>query len=56
MQTFKEWYDNPLANAAITFLEPFPIGLAVTLISAAVLRRRDPAARARPRDTRTQLI
>jgi hypothetical protein len=40
MQTFKQLYDRPLVNAAITFVEPFPIGLVVTLISAAVLRRR----------------
>jgi len=40
MQSFKEMYDNPLMNAAITFLEPFPIGLGVTLVSAAVLRKK----------------
>ena len=33
-------YENPLFNAGITFLEPFPIGLAVTLLSAAVLRKK----------------
>jgi hypothetical protein len=31
---------NPLINAALTFTEPFPVGLLVTLISAAVLRTR----------------
>ena len=36
MQSFSTMYKNPLTNAAITFLEPFPIGLVVTLISAAV--------------------
>src|SRR4029077_7752704 len=36
----KELYENPLFNAAITFIEPFPIGLVITLISAAVLRRK----------------
>ena len=30
-------YDNPLINAAFTFVEPFPVGLLVTAISAAVL-------------------
>ena len=40
MQSFKEMYDKPLMNVALTFLEPFPIGLAVTLISATVLRRK----------------
>ena len=34
--------ENPLTNAAVSFLEPFPVGLLVTLISAAVLRRRSP--------------
>jgi Protein of unknown function (DUF4199) len=50
MQTFKEMYDRPLINAAITFLEPFPIGLVVSALSAAVLRkkREQGAAAARP--------
>lgn len=39
MQQFKQMYDRPLVNAAITLVEPFPIGFVVTLISAAVLRR-----------------
>jgi hypothetical protein len=42
MESFKKLYDKPLFNAAVTFLEPFPIGLVVTLVSAAVLRKRDP--------------
>ena len=33
-------YDNPFINAAITFTEPFPMGLIVTLISAAILRKK----------------
>ena len=40
MRSFKEAYDNPLTNAAYTFIEPFPVGFLVTVISAAVLRRR----------------
>jgi hypothetical protein len=40
LKEYKQMYDNPLVNAAITFIEPFPIGLLVTLISAAVLRAR----------------
>ena len=40
MAEFKRIYDNPLTNAAVTFLEPFPIGLLVALISAGVLRRK----------------
>ena len=40
--------DRPLTNAALTFLEPLPIGLLASLISAAVLRRKGalPAAAA----------
>ena len=38
LKKYKELYENPLFNAAITFIEPFPIGLVITLISAAVLR------------------
>ena len=37
---FKIAYDNPLVNAAYTFIEPFPVGLVITLVSAAALRRR----------------
>ena len=40
MEEFKALLQNPVVNAAITFLEPFPIGLAVSLITAGVLRRR----------------
>lgn len=41
---FKQMYDNPAINVALTFAEVFPIGLVVTLLSAAVLRKkaRDP--------------
>ena len=44
MQSFKAMYDNPFINAVITFAEPFPIGLIVTLISAAILRKKTIAA------------
>ena len=44
MRYFENIYANPLGRIAITFLEPFPIGLLVTVISAAVLRRKSPAA------------
>jgi len=40
MEDFKRMYQNPLLNVAMTFSEPFPIGLLVTLISAAVLRKK----------------
>lgn len=40
MKDFAVMYDNPFINAAITFIEPFPIGLIITLVSAAILRRK----------------
>ena len=40
MNKFRQAYRNPVYNSAMTFLEPFPIGLAITILSAAVLRRR----------------
>ena len=40
LKKYKELYENPLYNAAVTFLEPFPIGLVITLISAVVLRKK----------------
>ena len=33
-------YKNPLINSGITFMEVFPVGLIVTLVSAAILRRK----------------
>jgi hypothetical protein len=43
MKKLKESYENPLFNAAMTFIEPFPVGLAITLISAGVLRKKPQA-------------
>jgi hypothetical protein len=40
-EQMRELYANPLTNAAITFIEPFPIGLIVTLVSAGILRKRE---------------
>ncbi len=40
IESFKKLYANPLANAAFTFLEPFPVGLLMTLISAVILRKK----------------
>jgi hypothetical protein len=40
LRKLKEQYENPLFNSLMTFIEPFPVGLAITLISAAVLRRK----------------
>src|SRR6185369_10882738 len=35
-----KYLDNPLINAAMTFVEPFPVGLILTLVSAAILRKK----------------
>ncbi|HKA19174.1 MAG TPA: DUF4199 domain-containing protein [Blastocatellia bacterium] len=40
MKSFKEMYNNPFINAAMTFVEPLPVGLIITLISAAFLRKK----------------
>ncbi|MGB0034927.1 MAG: DUF4199 domain-containing protein [Candidatus Acidiferrales bacterium] len=48
MQQMKVMYANPLYNVLMTFIEPFPVGLLITLISAAVLRKK-----ARPESTQT---
>src|SRR5436190_4341129 len=40
MKNFKVLYDNPLINSAMTFIEPFPVGLVFTLISALILRKK----------------
>ena len=38
-----EMLRNPLINAAVTFTEPFPVGLVITLISAAALGKKEAA-------------
>ena len=40
MAEFKEMYKNPLVNIALTFLEPLPVGLVFTLVTAGVLSRK----------------
>lgn len=40
MKTLKQSYNNPFFNVAMTFIEPFPVGLGITLLSAAVLRKK----------------
>jgi hypothetical protein len=42
IQQSQQSYQNPLVNMAYTFIEPFPVGLIITLISAAILRRKTP--------------
>ena len=43
IQHSQQMYQNPFVNAAYTFIEPLPVGLIITLISAAVLRRKGPS-------------
>jgi F0F1-type ATP synthase assembly protein I len=40
----QQLYQNPLVNMAYTFMEPLPVGLIITLISATLLRRKAPTA------------
>ncbi len=40
MAEFKEMYKNPLVNIGFTFLEPLPVGLLFSLLSAAVHSRK----------------
>ena len=40
MAEFGKMYRNPLVNIAYTFLEPLPVGLLFTLVSAGVLSRK----------------
>jgi len=44
IQRFQRFYQNPFVNMAYTFMEPLPVGLIITLISAALLRRKNPRA------------
>ena len=46
MQRFSEMYRNPAINAAITFIEPLPVGLVFALVSAGILGRRRQLLRA----------
>lgn len=40
LQKLKQLYQNPILNGLVTFIEPFPIGLVITLISSAILRKK----------------
>ena len=44
MDQMKQLVKNPFLHAAFVFLEPFPVGLIITLISAAILRKKKTAA------------
>jgi hypothetical protein len=54
IQHSQQLYQNPFVNMAYTFIEPLPVGIIITLISAAILRRRTPVeASAAPAVTTT---
>ena len=38
----QQLYQNPLVNMAYTLIEPLPVGVIITLVSAALLRRTKP--------------
>ena len=40
MQRWARLYENPAINVAMTFVEPLPVGLLMTLVAAGVLSRR----------------
>ena len=40
MAEFQEMYKNPLVNIAFTFLEPLPVGLILSLVTAGVFSRK----------------
>ena len=40
LESFRKLYANPLVNVAFTFIEPLPVGVLMTLISAVILRRK----------------
>ena len=40
MKNMKAMLDNPLINAAVAFIEPLPVGLIITLVSAAILKKK----------------
>lgn len=42
MEQFKEMYKSPLVQIGITFLEIFPVGLVISLLSAALLKKNEP--------------
>ena len=41
MESFKEWYKNPVLRFGITLTEILPVGIIITLISALLLRKKE---------------
>jgi hypothetical protein len=42
IQHSQQLYQNPFVNMAYTIMEPLPVGLIITLVSAAILRHKTP--------------
>lgn len=42
LKKYKQLYANPFFNFLMTFIEPFPVGLLITLLSSAILRTKPP--------------
>lgn len=40
LEAFEEKYQNPFYNAAVTLMEPLPVGLVIALVSAGVVSAR----------------
>jgi Protein of unknown function (DUF4199) len=40
MEKYKVMYQNPIYRAGLTFIEPLPVALLMSLISAAILRKK----------------
>jgi hypothetical protein len=41
MEEFNEQYKNPFIRFGVTLMEILPVGIIITLISAALLRRKE---------------
>ena len=40
IETWKEWYGNPILRFLLTLMEIVPVGIVITLISSAILRKK----------------
>lgn len=43
MDQMKQLFKNPFLHVAFVFIEPFPVGLVITLVSSLILRKKKPA-------------